>query len=966
MKKLLKYLLGFTAAAVITTSGAVSASAAVTYGNCSENILNGGILATDDSGKLYYADTEKANRLFAGDQMISNDAAENINVIDNTVYYTTDEGSGSSVISISRTGGMKTEVLTTSQPIEEMYVDSEGTVYYLAGGQVYEREADAEKSTVIAQGSITHFIPTNYGVILAKGSRGSYTICADGQTIRTGVDSFYTYEDYLLFTQNNQDYQVKIHDLFHGFTSAAIQTYSLGDSTAAVTAFGENLTDDDECEECEENAKNGTATLASDADSVAPVAASGVTSMLNSGTISEGQYNIVLRARQQHEVQWTPKKDIKGWGNAYTFSAGTTYSGLPYGQPAGSTGAYTPWKATLVEFVNAVNDVTSKMYTSRSTYNRSAPYYSCDCSSFVSWSWDLPSRQYTGSIAAYATEVTNKSIYSLQVGDALNKSGSHVVLVSDIGYRDDEVVYIDIMEQTPPSTRYTRWGEGATSSAKTLAAFYTKYWGNGYKTLRSKTRDSAEYVPSAAVQLDGEVAPSLANSGVQLSSTTVNINPTENMTYTLTYTKTSSVTGSESWDSSNEKVATVGSTGKITAKSAGMTVISLYIGGALRARSNVYVSPQKVKLTGAKSSAASKMTISWESVPSAAKSLKYEVFRKRADGTWEYRGSSTGTSWTDSGLAGYTSYTYTVRAVATTSNGTTLTGAHDTTGKTALTKMDTPALISLSPTRVTTMKLTWTSVRGASKYLVFRRVVKSTGKKKWEQVGTTTKTKFSEKNLEKGASYTYTVRAVSESGKKSGYNKKGLTAKMTAPTPVLKTLEITGKGTTTLTWKKSKGAIGYAVYRKTGKGKFVQIATVKKTTYEDTGLKYKTKYTYTVRAISKGTTGELLSGYDKKGLAVKMKLPAPELVSATSSKTGQAVVQWEAVKGAEYYMIYYKKDNGKWGTLAAVVPASKTSAKITGLTSGSGKIFTVRAAWKIGEKYGAGYYDTVGRQVTIK
>lgn len=98
------------------------------------------------------------------------------------------------------------------------------------------------------------------------------------------------------------------------------------------------------------------------------------------------------------------------------------------------------------------------MYTSRSTYNRSAPYYSSDCSAFVSWAWGLSSRQTTSSIPYFATKVTPQNLYGLQVGDALDKSGSHVVLVEDIGYDDDgDIVYIDIMEQTPPKTKETRY-----------------------------------------------------------------------------------------------------------------------------------------------------------------------------------------------------------------------------------------------------------------------------------------------------------------------------------------------------------------------------------------------------------------------------------------------------------------------------------------------------------------------------
>ncbi len=956
MKKLLNYVLGFTSAAVLLTAGAFGAQAAtVSYGNYSENILNGGVLAEDASGHLYYANTDKADFLYRDDQLIANDPVENINVIGDTVYYTTKKSSGSAVMSVGRSGGMKKELLSTSQTIEEMYVDSQGTIYYLVGGQVFERQADADKSTIIAQGSITHFIPTTHGVIVAKGKRGAYTLCADGRTIQNDVESFYTYEDYLLFTRDGSDYQVRIHDLFDGFTASAIQKYDLGDSTAAVKAFAENLEEDGECEECAANAKNGTATLAEDKDSVSAVKATGITSALHSGMVSEGQYNIVLRARQQHEIEWTPKANIKGWGNAYTFNAGTTYSGLPYGQPA-TKGYYVPWQASLVDFITAVNDPSSDMYTKRATYNRSAPYYSCDCSSFVSWSWDLASRQYTGSIAYFATEVTTKSIYSLQVGDAFNKSGSHVVLVSDIGYRGDEIVYIDIMEQTPPSTRYTRWGEGGT---KKLSDFYDKYWGKGYKLIRCKTRDAAVYTPSAAVQLDGEVAPSLANSGVTLSATTVNLNTDTNATQVLSYTST--VSGNVTWESSNSKVASVGTTGKITAKKAGSAVISMYVGGNLSAKATVYVYPEKTKITSAKSSAAGTVKIKWEEVPSAV-TVNYEVLRKKADGTWESVGSATSTSFTDKGLASYTDYTYTIRAVATLKNGTLLKGDYDTVGKTARTMIDTPVFTEVTPATATSMKMSWNAVKGAATYKVYR---KKSGK--WKNIGITSKTTYKEKKLTAGKKYTYTLVAVGADGKtKSSYVKKGVTTKMTVPTPELKDLKITGLGKTTLTWKKVKGATGYQVWRKIGKKKYKMIATVKGTKYSDSGLKPGKKYTYTVRAVSKANGKTIASGYDKEGLSVTMKLGAPELVSAVSEGTGSVKVSWEAVEGAEYYSIYRMKSGGKWGTLVGTVKGKKLSFTDTKLAAGSTQTYTVRAAWKKGKKYYRGFYDTKGVTAVVR
>lgn len=65
-------------------------------GNISENILNGGILALDDHGNIYFSNTEDDQKLYlsAGDQssLLVSEASANINIYENMVYYTTMSG----------------------------------------------------------------------------------------------------------------------------------------------------------------------------------------------------------------------------------------------------------------------------------------------------------------------------------------------------------------------------------------------------------------------------------------------------------------------------------------------------------------------------------------------------------------------------------------------------------------------------------------------------------------------------------------------------------------------------------------------------------------------------------------------------------------------------------------------------------------------------------------------------------
>ncbi len=215
---------------------------------------------------------------------------------------------------------------------------------------------------------------------------------------------------------------------------------------------------------------------------------------------SEGQKNIVLRARQLIEIEWTPLYDRAQWGWYGTFAAGTNYVGAPYGQPV-HTG-YIGYAVSLDGFIAAVEDNTSPFYTSYSYYNKVAPYYSIDCSGFVSYAWGLKLRRHTGSLPEVSYRIENQSIEALEVGDCMNNTYSHAALVSDV-VRDEsgKVISIEIMEQTPVITQTTRYGVGGT---KPLERFESYYFLRGYSIYRYVDRDSVVYTHSCAVPLDDE------------------------------------------------------------------------------------------------------------------------------------------------------------------------------------------------------------------------------------------------------------------------------------------------------------------------------------------------------------------------------------------------------------------------------------------------------------------------------
>ena len=215
--------------------------------------------------------------------------------------------------------------------------------------------------------------------------------------------------------------------------------------------------------------------------------------------LTTGQKNIVLRARQVLEIEWTPIRNVVKWNRAGVFPAGVTVSGLPYGMPREAN--YVPLRTTFSEFLAESENKSSPLYTSRATRTRIAPYFSLDCSAFVSWAWGLEKRLMTGALPKVSTNI-GYDMQKLQVGDALNKRGVHVVLVTDIQYDDEGgISAVGIMELDPPKAKYTVYGQDGDYP---LQKVKSKYLNNGFSIIRYNDRESVVYFHDCVIPLDGD------------------------------------------------------------------------------------------------------------------------------------------------------------------------------------------------------------------------------------------------------------------------------------------------------------------------------------------------------------------------------------------------------------------------------------------------------------------------------
>lgn len=503
----------------------------VTPGNTDSEILSGGVILNSDNG-MYYTDACIWLETDSGTTCISRDEGKNLNLADGWLYYTLEN----LVYRVPSHGGSVETIYSFRTEIEQLYVIG-SELRFLADGSVYSYEMSAEELTEISCPSgVLGLIPTEYGNLYLTGSPRNYTLWANGTALENGIRNCYTEGDWLVIEIGTSVWQTPLEDLFAG--SCVLYDFDLYDELAQA-ALNTGLTE-------EQQLANEAAYLQSDeyieAQYNAPTllaledylyyVSSNSAIAYTAGNLNQNQENIVLRARQMAEVEWTPLKDRYSWGgndSSYVsgnsfgsrvksidgettygyYKAGETYRGVPYSQ-AVYPAKYVGWDISLSDFVNAVNDTSSKFYTSYSTYTRTAPYYGSDCSGFVSWAWDLSVRCTCTSLVNYSQNPIGTNINSIQVGDCLNKTSSHVVLVTDIGYDSDgNIVAIEITEQTPAKMRVSCYGEQIPGkyydALYSLSYFKTYYLNGGYVIYRRNNIDKAGsvgFTESEAVDLN--------------------------------------------------------------------------------------------------------------------------------------------------------------------------------------------------------------------------------------------------------------------------------------------------------------------------------------------------------------------------------------------------------------------------------------------------------------------------------
>lgn len=255
---------------------------------------------------------------------------------------------------------------------------------------------------------------------------------------------------------------------------------------------------------------------------------------------SEGVLNVIKRARQFTEIEWTPAVDMPramsvtmtppdlGPYDIYegVFKAGVKYKGLPYGNCEGYKPAY-GYKNTYIgynvdfgTFITSVTNGDSMLCqeSHHSTNPRRSFVYAAVCSSLVCYALNT-AYKLTGNIPGISgmetlCKVIDNGVrmdidHILRQGDVLNKEDYHVSIVTDIIRRwNGTIEYIEISEATTTGNGNQAVIDGPYGGicrrfALTAEDFFWRY--AEYDLLRYSKIDNVPYTKSKWVAVGNEI-----------------------------------------------------------------------------------------------------------------------------------------------------------------------------------------------------------------------------------------------------------------------------------------------------------------------------------------------------------------------------------------------------------------------------------------------------------------------------
>lgn len=286
------------------------------------------------------------------------------------------------------------------------------------------------------------------------------------------------------------------------------------------------------------------------------------------------------------------------------------------------------------------------------------------------------------------------------------------------------------------------------------------------------------------------------------------------------------------------------------------------------------------------------INVQWESINGVT---GYVIYRRGVSETkWTTAGivDKTHNSFSDTGAISGGEYIYAVCPMISASEGAKIESS-------SVYYISAPENI-VSENIIEGIKVTWNSVKGATKYEISR--VNADGSSTvLTQIDASQALEYIDENVEWGEIYSYAVKAISPKGE----SLNDCTASLKRIGAIgIATPEIVDGGIK-VTWDGVADAEKYAVFRNDN-GNWVQITTVTETEYTDANVKSAVVYSYAVAVIIDGSRGIVNTEN-----APKLKYIAPPETVTASNGESFIKVSWTAVEGAVKYEVYKTEDAEK-------------------------------------------------------
>ena len=240
-----------------------------------------------------------------------------------------------------------------------------------------------------------------------------------------------------------------------------------------------------------------------------------------------------------------------------------------------------------------------------------------------------------------------------------------------------------------------------------------------------------------------------------------------------------------------------------------------------------------------------KIKISWTAVEGAT---KYEVYRATSkNGTYSRLTTVTGTSVTNTKTDAGKTYYYKVRALCDVDAAASAYSA--VKSRTCDLARTTVTLSNVASTGK--IKISWTTVEGATKYEIYRATSKDGT---YSRLTTVTGTSVTNTKTDAGKTYYYKVRALCDVDAATAAYSEVKSRTCDLPQPSVSITLNSGKPK--VSWGKVEGAVSYKVYRATSQtGTYSLMKTTTSLSYTNTGATAGETYYYKVMAVCSNTAG---------------------------------------------------------------------------------------------------------------